>query len=143
MASNIESVRAWLRTCPELVETNYFQVDYINDDPTCYAIYSSPSPISYKLDITGETYIATEQTQNFYFGVSLPFGRNISQNMANINALEQVIEWIYQQNAIKNYPKLTEGKVINIMPTLTPYPMAQGANAALYRISLQMKYRRI
>ena len=142
MASNIESVRAWLRKCPLLDSTKYFRVDYIDDDPTCYAIYSSPSPINFKRDITGEVYPAVEQIINYYFNVSCPFGKDIRQNMANINTLEQLVSWMIEQNQNKNFPQIEEGKVITILPTLTPYPMAQGAESALYRISIQMKYRR-
>ena len=142
MASNIESVRAWLRKCPLLDNTKYFRVDFIDDDPTCYAIYSSPSPINFKRDITGDVYPAAEQIINYYFGVSCAYGKDIRQNMENINALERLIAWMIEQNQDKNFPQIAEGKVITILPTLTPYPRAQGAESALYRISIQMKYRR-
>lgn len=140
--TTVENIRSWLRGCPEIASDRYFTVDCINDDPDCYAISLAPSPISYKRDITGEMFIPAEQIVNYYFLASVEFSFDPQVNIANIAALERVVNWLYDQNFAKNFPDIAEGTVLTIMPTLTPYPVVQGASRAIYRISLQLKYRR-
>lgn len=140
--SNIESIRTWLRSCPDIDNSQYFRVDYIDDDPNCYAIYSVPSPLVYKTDILGEVYPDAVQTMNFYFCVICPWGKDIKQNVENIRAVSAVVDWIQAQNASRNFPALDEGSVVSILPTLTPQPMQQTAETVVYQISIQLKYRR-
>ena len=142
MASNIESVRAWLRKCPVLDKSNAFRIDYIGDDPTCYAIFSAPSALAFKRNILGDARLSQIQTANFYFGVSCAFGADVATNAQNISELESMIEWINVQNITKIFPAIDEGVVLAIMPTLTPYPMNISRDAAQYRVSIQMTYRR-
>lgn len=140
--SNIESIRAWLRTCPAIDNSKFFRVDYIDDDPNCYAIYSVPSALNYKTDILGETYLDSVQSLSFYFCIICPWGKDIKQNMENIRAATAVIEWMQEQNMSANFPTLEEGEVVSILPTLTPQPLQQTAETAIYQISIQLKYRR-
>lgn len=140
--SNIESVRTWLRTCSTLSTSKFMRVDYIDDDPNCYAIYSSPSALKYGIDILGNSYLADIQTANYYFAINCPYGKDIKQNMENIAELESIVKWIHAQNIVKNFPELKEGKVISILPTLTPMPMQKSVETAVYQITISMTYRR-
>lgn len=140
--SNIESVRAWLRTCPDIDNNKFFRVDYIDDDPNCYAIYSVPSALNYKTDILGETYLDSVQSLSFYFCVICPWGKDIKQNIDNIRAVTAVVDWMQVQNASKNFPALEEGRAISVLPALSPQPLQQTAETAIYQISIQLKYRR-
>ena len=139
---NIQSIRAWLRSCSELSASNAFRVNYVDDDPEAYAIFTDPSPIRFAHDITGKVYPDSVQELNYYFVVSLPYGKDINENIANVEKLNAVIAWLYTQNAAQNFPTLTDGTVISLMPTMSPFPTAQQADAALYKISLKMRYRR-
>ena len=139
---NIQAIRAWLRSCPALSSGNFFRVNYVDDDPEAYAIFTDPSPIRTRADITGKVYPDAIQELNFYFVVSLPYGKDITENIANVEKLNAVIDWLYAQNAAQTYPTLTDGTVISIMPTMSPFPTAQQADAALYKISIKMRYRR-
>lgn len=140
--TSTEGVRDWLRGCPDIVSGQFFTVDYLNDDPNCYAINTSPSAINYTRDILGETYISPEQTVNYYFTASFPYTLDVQQNLANLQALERVSTWMYAQSAAKNFPTIAEGRVLSILPTLTPFPVVQGSGRAVYRVSIQLKYRR-
>lgn len=140
--SNIESVREWLRTCDKLSTSKFMRVDYIDDDPNCYAVYSSPSALKYGVDILGNSYLEDVQQAIYYFAINCPYGKDISQNMANIAELESVIEWINAQNIARNFPTLKEGKVISILPTLSPVPMPKSVETAVYQITISMTYRR-
>lgn len=137
----VKSLREWLRTCPEIDSGKFFRVDYIDDDPHSYAIYTSPSSISYKTDILGDLFVDPVQTVNYYLRASFQIGENAADNMANLAALNGMVEWMKEQNFAKHLPEIPEGKVVSLLPTLTPYPMAQGASAAVYQISIQLKYR--
>lgn len=135
-------MRAWLRTCPDIDNNKFFRVDYIDDDPNCYAIYSVPSALNYKTDILGETYLDSVQRMSFYFCVICPWGKDIKQNIDNIRAVTAVVDWMQAQNASKNFPALEEGRAISVLPALSPQPLQQTAETAIYQISIQLKYRR-
>ena len=52
------------------------------------------------------------------------------------------VAWIIEQNTLRNFPELDEGRVKSIVPTLTAYPAQIGSDAAKYQIQLRMTYRR-
>lgn len=71
-----------------------------------------------------------------------PLSSDTLQNLANLEFFNEVIEWIYRQNAAKNFPEIAEGAVISIMPTLSPFLIDATANVGRYQIQLNVKYRR-
>lgn len=139
---DIEAIRAWLRTCPQIVSNAPFTVDYLDDDPKKYAIYSVPSAIAFKRDILGNVYEAPVQIKTYYFSVSLPASEEAAQMMANIAMLNDVIEWMVQQNVSGNLPDPDGMRVQSLVPTLSPYAMQPNSNAMIYRITIQMTYRK-
>ena len=139
---DIEAIRAWLRTCPYIVAKAPFTVDYLDDDPTKYAIYSVPSAITYKRDILGNVYEADVQTKTYYFSVSMPASEDAGQMADNLKTLDQVIDWMGSQNAAKNLPQPERMRVKSLVPTLTPYALQPHSNVMIYRISIQMTYRK-
>ncbi len=142
MQSNVDSIRQWLRSCDTISTAHAFRVNYVDDDPTAYAIFTDPSQIKTVVDITGNVYPEPIQELNYYFIVALEWGKDIRKNVENVETLNTVIEWIYQQNAAQNFPTLTDGAVISLMPTMSPFPTQNQADAALYKISLKLRYRR-
>ena len=140
--SDIESIRGWLRTCPVINENSPFMVDYLDDDPKCYAIYSSPSQIEYKRDILGNVYPSSVQTKTYYFQVSLAASESASIMTGNLEALNSMIEWMQLQNMEKNLPEIPGSRVLSLVPTMTPYAMQPNSNSMLYRITMQMTYRK-
>ena len=140
--SDIESIRTWLRTCPEIDGNSPFTVDYFDDDPTHYAIYAVPSAITYKKDILGNVYEAPIQTKIYYFSVSMPASEDAAVMMENQESLNSLIDWLATQNLNKNLPEPTGMDVQSVIPTLTPYALQPNSNSMTYRISLQMTYRK-
>ena len=137
-----ESLRQWLRKCPAIQNIHRFGVDFLGQDPTQYAIYSVPTQMDYKTDILGGVYLAPVQELNYIFACRQPFSMDILQNLENLGFFDQVMRWIYQQNTAGNFPEISEGRVVSVMPTLSPYVFEAGAKSGRYQIQLKLTYRR-
>lgn len=140
--NNAEQLRAWLRGCPALRKEYRFRVDYLAENPTEYAIYSSPSTIDYHENVLGEDVPNEIQTLNFIFASKESYGADVQQNLANLGFYDEVTTWIMEQNALRNFPKINEGKVKSIVPTLTAFPAEIGSDSAKYQIQLKLTYKR-
>ena len=140
--NNAEQLRKWFRECPALSDHNRFRVDYLSENPTEYAIYSSPSTISYRENVLGEAIPDDIQTLNFIFASKESYGADVEQNLANLGFYDDIIAWVIEQNARRNFPAINEGRVKSIVPTLTAFPAAAGSDAAKYQIQLRMRYKR-
>lgn len=142
MQQTVSAIRDWFRQCPSVMAGNRFGVDNLSADPTQYAIYMQPSSLQTATDITGETYVKSIQKQTFVFASREKYPSDVLQALANHGFYEAVIQWIIDQNREKNFPKIPDGTVISIMPSLTQYLFEAGANSGRYQISCVMRYRR-
>lgn len=140
--NNTASLREWLRTCPAIHNSNRFGVDFAGNSPTEYTIYSIPTTLQHYTDIWGDVYFRPVQELNFVLASRFPYSADVLQNLENIGFFNEVIEWVYKQNTLKNFPKIAEGTIISIMPTLSPFLMKAVANVGHYQIQLNVKYRR-
>ncbi len=140
--NNIENLRFWFRNCPAIQNKTKFRIDYLSEDPTEYAIYSVPSSITYHENILGEEVPDDIQTVNFIFASKESYGADIQQNLANLGFYDEIVLWVLEMNAQRDFPQLREGTVKSIVPTLTAYPAQVGSNAAKYQIQLRLTYRR-
>lgn len=140
--TNTELLRDWFRTCPALSKSNRFRVDYLAESPTEYAIYASPTTITYHENIWGEEIPDDIQTLNFIFASKEQYGADIQQNLANLGFYDAVICWVIEQNSARNLPRINEGTVKSIVPTLTQYVAEVGSDSAKYQIQLKLTYRR-
>lgn len=141
-SNTMTSLRAWLRTCPAIAQSQRFGVDYMREDAGQYALYAAPSPIATRENVLGEEVPREIQTLNFTFASREAFGADSVQNAENLAFLQFVTEWIIQQNNNKNYPEIEEGRVRSIMPTLTGYASEAGDDTATYQIQIRLTYRR-
>lgn len=141
-SNNISQLRAWFRSCPALIDTNRFRVDYLAANPTEYAIYSVPSAINYHMNVLGEEIPNDIQTLNFIFASKESYGADVQQNLANMGFYDAVCAWVLEQNNARNFPAISGGRVTSIVPTLTAYPAEVGSDAAKYQIQLKLTYRR-
>lgn len=140
--NSTEALRAWFRKCPVLAPDKRFLVDFLGENPVEYALYSSPSTISYHENVLGENIPNDIQTINYHFAVKASYGRDVVTNLANLGFFADVCAWIEEQNVARNFPRINEGRVESIVPTLTPYPAELGSDAAKYQIQLKITYRR-
>ncbi len=137
-----ENLRLWIRTCPAISSLDRFSVDFMGQDPTEHAIYSTPSAINYKHDILGNVYQAPIQELNYIFASLFSYSRDILQNLQNLGFFSEVLDWINQQNTEKNFPEIEEGTVLSIVPTLSPYVFDADGDSGRYQIKLKISYRR-
>ena len=140
--NNIDQIRQWFRSCPALSDGNRFRVDYLSESPTEYAIYASPSTISYRENVLGEEVPNDIQTLNFIFASKESYGADVQTNLANLGFYDAVAAWVIEQNAARNFPTISGGKVRSIVPTLTAFPAEIGSDTAKYQIQLRMTYKR-
>ena len=117
--NNTEQIRAWFRTCPAILHSNRFRIDYLSENPTEYAIYASPSTITYHENVLGEEIPDAIQTLNFIFASKESFGADVQQNLANMGFYDAVVAWVIEQNALRNFPEINGGRIKSIVPTLT------------------------
>lgn len=139
--TNIESLRKWFRTCPAILDTNRFYVDYLSESPTEYAIFASPSTFAYHENVLGERILNDTQTINFIFASKESYGADVQTNLANMGFYDEIIAWIIEQNNKLNFPQISNGHIKSILPTLTAYPVQIGSDSAKYQIQLQMVYK--
>lgn len=142
MPQIVDALRDWFRECPALKKENRFGVDHLSADPTEYAIYMTPSSLASYVDVTGEVVVESDQVQNFTFASREKHPADVLQALENHGFYDDVINWIIQQNMEKNFPDISSGKIISIMPSMTQYLFEAGTNSGRYQISCKMKYRR-
>ena len=140
--NNAEQLRIWFRNCPALAENSRFRMDYLAENPTEYALYAVPSQINYRENVLGEEVPSDIQTINYIFASKESYGADVEQNLANLGFYDEVVAWVLEQNALRNFPAINEGRIKSIVPTLTAYPIEIGSDAARYQIQLRITYRR-
>ena len=105
--NNAEQLRKWFKGCPALNASNRFRVDFLPENPTEYAIYSSPSTLNYKRNVLGEEVPQRVQFLNFIFASKETYGADIQQNLANLGFYDEVVMWVWEQNRKKNFPEIS------------------------------------
>ncbi len=140
--NNAEQLRLWFRGCPAIADGNRFRVDYLAENPTEYAIYAVPSQLNYKENVLGEEIPLPVQTINYIFASKESYGADVEQNLANLGFYDEIVAWIMEQNAQRNFPSMNGGRIRSIVPTLTAYPIEVGSDAARYQIQLRVTYKR-
>ena len=140
--NNTEQLRAWFRTCPAILQSNRFRINYLAENPTEYAIYAVPTTINYRENVLGEEVPADLQNLNFIFASKESYGADIQQNLANMGFYDIIVAWVLEQNALRNFPQISGGRVKSIVPTLTAYPAEVGSDSAKYQIQLKLTYRK-
>lgn len=142
VSNSIEGIRNWFRQCPLLAKNKRFGADYLSESPTEYAIYASPSTLKYHENILGDYVLDDKQTQNYIFASRENFGSDVKQNADNLAFFSALSAWMVEQNNTRNFPRIEEGRVTAIVPTLTAYPAQVGSDSAKYQIQIQITYRR-
>ena len=77
VSNSTEGIRKWFRQCPLLSKNKRFGADYLGENPTEYAIYASPSTLTYHENILGDYVLDDKQTQNYIFATRENFGADV------------------------------------------------------------------
>ncbi len=140
-SNNTAYLRAWIRACPAISKAKYFGADYIGENATEYAIMSVPSSLRYRENILGDRLLLSSQTQNFVFAAKIPYGSDVQQNLSNLSFLQEVSNWIYEQNAAGNFPDWDGGTITAIECSNTGSPVQTGPAAARYQFQIRVTYK--
>ena len=139
--NNIEKLRAWLRTCPAIVNAKYFGADYIGENATEYAVFSVPSGLRYRENILGNRILLETQAQNFIFAAKLPYGSDVRKNLPTMGFFQDVAAWIQEQSLAQNFPEWNDGTITAIEVTNTGAPVQMGSDAARYQMQIRVTYK--
>ena len=140
--NKVEQLRKWLRLCPYLQKSSAFRVNYLGAEEVEYALTQVPSLIRYRRNVLGEEEPLSTQTEQFSLQLRLPYGKDIQENMRCTAWCQQILEWIIAQCQPQRYPEFRDGRVLSIVPTLSPYVAQAGQGTAGYEIMLQVTYER-
>lgn len=136
--TNMEAVRAWLRTYPPL-QSGRLGVDFLPEQAKSWSVYSVPGPEIVKRYLDGSA------IRQFDFILASRFfsGDQITQNTDNLEWYEEFSAWVRQQNQRpKHLPQLEEGRTAQRVQVTTsgyPFQIAE-SGIARYQIQLKMTY---
>jgi hypothetical protein len=138
-----ENIRLWFLTCPDVSNIVNFGADYIGEKATECAIYTMPSLLNVYEDVIGNVSYEGKQVLKFIFALRAPYGDDPEQNLDNLQFFDKLKEWVYTQNKAKNFPTISEGSVISIMPNQTQYVVSASADSAVYQMRCDLTYWRV
>ena len=137
---NLGSVRQWLRTCPAVTANARFGADFLAEDSDTFALLSVPSALRRRQNIIGEDVLLPKQEQNFAIDYRADYGSGVQQNLDNLALLQQITDWITEQNNEKNYPTWHGGTIEAVAVPLTPTLMEATPTTARYRLQIKVIY---
>lgn len=140
MKSIIESIRDYFLECPYLKDDARLNVDFLGDNPIEYGIYSEPTNVLIKRYVDGD-----ELKQfNFIFATRTSMSGDLITQLENSAFFDKLVEWVYEQNKDKNFPKLEDNKYpIKIEINNNGYVSSSEADNAIYQIQMTLKYMEV
>lgn len=135
-----ENLLDWFKTCPVFEVKKKFLIDNLGVDPTQYAIFSTPSELSYSEYFSGKV-LKPIQTLNFVLASRNYYSLEVMQNLSNIGFFEELQKWVIEQNIIKNLPLIEEGTTRNVTINNTLYLMQADEKTAQYQVQCSIVYR--
>lgn len=136
--SVISSVREYLMSAPGF-DTKRINIDNLSDSVGGISVDSEPSDriVTRYLDGSSKRRLVfTISSRNFYT-------TEIQNQKQNIEAFEQLSEWLDKQRFLRNVPQLEAGKTaLSIEMTSSPYPILvdEATATARYQASCEIIY---
>ncbi|MDU0893673.1 MAG: hypothetical protein E7A85_00195 [Anaerococcus sp.] len=140
MKAIIESVREYFLECPYLEDEARLNIDFLGDDPIEYGIYSEPSNQLIKRYVDGD-----ELKQfNFIFTTRTAMSGDLVTQLENSAFFDKLIDWVYQQNKNKNYPKIEGNRhPIKLEILSNGYVSSSNVDTAVYQIQMSLRYMEV
>lgn len=139
MKAVIESIREYFDKCPLLDENARLNLDYIGvEDDIEYGIYSEPTnPVIKRYVDGGEL-----RQHTFVFVTKTLMSSSYVQQLENIAFFDKFIEWVENQNRLKNLPILDENREPQRIDILTNgFLIANEQGKAQYQIQMNLIYK--
>lgn len=133
----IDEIRAWLRACPLIDQSDRFGVGFLTPGPVAYSIQESPvDPI-----LTRYLDGSTLRARSFVVASREPYGADVSTNLRASDFWEAFLGWIEEQNRKRSFPAMQPGQVPRAVEvTNTHYLVDAEASTAQYQIQIQLTY---
>lgn len=131
--SKMELIKDFIETCP-LLEGNTINVDYLKDDVFSYSIDRTPNALKEYGFVDG----GGKKQITFDFTVTAPISSKAIINLANSEFGEDFIEWIEQQNELRNLPNIYGA--FSIECTSPSYILEKTETTAIYIIQMRFTY---
>ena len=131
--SKIEKIKKYIETCP-LLNGDKINVDYLKDEVFSYSIDITPSQPKVRNFTDG----GSKKQITFDFTVTAPISSQSIVNLANSQFGEDFIEWIDEQERLRNYPEI-EG-AFKIECTTPSYILQKTETTAIYIIQMNFTY---
>lgn len=132
----IESIKQFIEQCPYLSEYKR-GIDFLGKDTESYSIDTVPCTPVIKRYIGGS---AIKQYQ-FTFSTREEYGREVVQNLLNLEFYEHFAEWLDAQTKQRNLPQLDGSREARKIEALTVgYPFETDTDQAKYQIQCRLTY---
>ena len=135
-----EALRNWFLQCEVLQDSKLVGVDYLAQNPDNFAIILQTSQLMTSTDILGNVYLNDIQVQEFSVSNTNAYGAEALQNLKNLGILDQVVEWMIEQNNAHQLPNFPGA--ISCLPTTAPMLYMAEGDRGFYQINGQLKYRK-
>lgn len=132
----IEGIQKFIKKCPAL-KNGKINVDFLGEDPIRYVVSAVPcKPIIKK-------YVGGGAMKQYLFVLASRerFGGDVCENLSNSGFYEQVEEWLDEQNAKNDLPKMSDGKTALRVEVLSSgYLFDEAGDTAQYQMQLRLVY---
>ena len=129
-------VRDWMKGCP-YVQDNFARKNGVK--MLEYGIYPSSVQPRYHENVLGELVVDEIQEASFILTAKMQY-KDGNANRYSFN--ENVINWIDEQNRIRNFPKLNEGVVKSVKSRVFQYVSEPNRAEERNEIQIQFTYKR-
>ncbi len=132
--TKIGLIKEFIETCP-LLEGDKINVDYLKDDIYSYSIDKTPVQPKIKRFVDG---CGGKKQIAFDFSVTAPISSQVIVNLANSKFGEEFMDWIEEQDKVKNFPKISGA--FSIECTSPSYILRKTETTAIYIIQMNFTY---
>ena len=132
----IETIKAFIKTCPALID-NDVNINYLDENESSGAIENvSAEPII-------KNYTDGGALKQFLFTVALreKYGQNVADNAAATEKLEQLSDWIYEQDRLGILPSFSGNKnSVSLEVIKTSWVDEKQSDTAKYQLQCRLVY---
>lgn len=132
----IETIKAFMNTCPALAEIDV-NINYLGENEKNAAIENTSCEPIIKNYTDGAT------LRQFLFTISLreKYGQNVAENTAATKKLEQLSDWIYEQDRLGILPNLDGNKKsVSLEVVKTGWVDEKMSDTAKYQLQCRLVY---
>lgn len=133
--SKIKGLIKWFESCPLIEEVSEIDVCQLNPQDPAVALYKQPGVTVQRLIDGSEI-----RTENYYLLFLRPMKLK-NERVSNEEYLENIEEWVWDQEMAENYPDIGH-PIHNIEMSNAFYMMSRTEDEAEYQFTVSITYER-